>query len=89
MARKYEFLSFEGEKMIDMVKVKMANSNSNGSSEKPSKLEILLEQVLDSAIVAGIVFAVSMSSDVTIKAALLTFAIKFLSKLKELRKISD
>ena len=89
MAGKYEFLSFEGEKVIDLVKVKMANSNPNGDSKKPSKLSILLEQVLDSAIVAGIVFAASMSSDVTIKAALLTFAIKFLTKLKELRKISD
>lgn len=69
---------------------KVLSISKSNSSSKPSKLEILCEQLLDSVIVGGITALstyVSVGGDATWKSAAIAFGLTFLIKLKEYRKI--
>jgi hypothetical protein len=66
------------------------NACSAGVSLKSSKLEVLCDQIIDSAIVGGITGVsayVAAGENASITAAVLSFVLTFLIKMKEYRKI--
>lgn len=70
--------------------LRLSASSNTAIEEKPSKLEIFTEQVIDSAIVggiAGISTYVASGSNATLKVALIAFGLTMLYKLKEYRKL--
>lgn len=72
----------------DRLKIIRVCNVENTSSE--SKMEVLFDQVLDSAIVAGITGLsayIYAGPDASWKAAALSFLLTFLIKMKEYRKI--
>ena len=74
----------------DRLKIMRVCTSSN-SSGTTSKINILCDQILDSAIVAGITGVsayIYAGQDASLKAAFLSFVLMFLIKMKEYRKIS-
>jgi hypothetical protein len=70
--------------------LKFSTSNNASVTEKPSKIDVFIEQLIDSGIVggiAGISSYVAGGADATLKIALLAFGLTFLYKLKEYRKL--
>lgn len=61
-----------------------------GNSPKRTKLDVLCEQILDSAIIggiSGISAYVSAGTDASFKSFFIAFALAFLVKLKEYRNV--
>jgi seryl-tRNA synthetase len=72
-------------------RLKIVRVCSSTDSSKPNKTRVLCDQILDSIIVAGITGVstfVYAGQDASLKAALLSFLLTFLIKMKEYRKIS-
>ncbi|MCJ7805236.1 hypothetical protein MUP46_01150 [Patescibacteria group bacterium] len=70
--------------------LRLSVSSNTTVEEKPSKLEVFTEQIIDSAIVggiSGISSLIAAGADASLKVALLAFMLTFLYKLKEYRKL--
>lgn len=88
----YRLLSFVGKvKLLKNPSLKLALSKpkANGKPKFKFDVNVLIEQLLDSAIVGGITFLATLKDGGNIQTALITAGITFLIKLKEYRKISD
>jgi hypothetical protein len=72
-------------------RLKIMRVCNSACSSASSKISILCDQMLDSIIVAGITGVsayIYAGQDASMKAAVLSFALTFLIKLKEYRKIT-
>ena len=97
-SKKYRPLCFVGVGEVRRVKhifKKLSRSkeiDNDVVTEKPKKhwkfdVDLLIKQLLDSAIAGGLTFLVTLKDGGNIEYALIMFGITFLIKLKEYRKI--
>lgn len=72
-------------------RLKLIRVCNSANSSGQSRMDILCDQIFDSVIVAGITGIstyVYAGQDASMKAAILSFALTFLVKMKEYRKIT-
>jgi hypothetical protein len=72
-------------------RLKIMRMCNSASSSETNRISVVCDQILDGAIVAGITGIstyIYAGQDTSIKAAVLSFALTFLIKMKEYRKIT-
>jgi hypothetical protein len=78
-------------KISKLTKLANTNPDCKDTMIKPTKLETLTDQILDSSIVGGITWIstlVATNGDLNINSFIIGFGLTFLIKMKEYRKIT-